>query len=117
MSKDFLELDQENIFYLILVFIFRLDGDITEKEKEILSNYLRLSSQFQDDEGIFDKILSYRPPNMLQVLDYLRGLPSEEMRFYYLFQVAALTAYDHISPKQEKMLKSLAREIKLGNEY
>lgn len=117
MSKDFLEIDQENIFYLILVFVFRLDGDITEKEKEILSNYLRLSSQFQDDEGIFDKILSYRPPNMLQVLDYLRGLPSEEMRFYYLFQVAALTAYDHISPKQEKTLKSLAREVKLGNEY
>jgi ABC-type multidrug transport system ATPase subunit len=119
MSNPFLDLGREhtNVFFLALVFIFHLDGEITEREKEILSNFLRMSAAFPEEEGddALATILDYRPPNLLQILDYLKGLPSDEVRFFYLFQIAALTAYDQISPRQDKSLRTLARELKLGD--
>ncbi|MBN8217335.1 MAG: ATP-binding cassette domain-containing protein [Spirochaetes bacterium] len=118
MSNPFLDLGREhtNVFFLTLVFIFHLDGEITEREKEILSNFLRMSAAFPEEEGddALATILDYRPPNLLQVLDYLKGLPTDEVRFFYLFQIAALTAYDQISPRQDKALRTLSRELRLG---
>ncbi|MEK6793883.1 MAG: ATP-binding cassette domain-containing protein [Spirochaetota bacterium] len=108
---------KENIavFYKLLILIFNADeyvsdGTIPEAEKETLSNFLRIFSQYREDDIAFQNILSSKAETLDDVIAQLSALTSD-VSFYYILQAYALCAVDGINIIEAEILTSIAEAV------
>lgn len=108
---------KENIavFYKLLILIFNADeyvsdGTIPEAEKETLSNFLRIFSQYREDDVAFQNILSSKAETLDAVIDQLSAL-DQDVSFYYILQAYALCAVDGINIIEAEILTSITEAV------
>lgn len=116
-SSGLFDIDGMDPFYLILMFAFNIDGIISEEEKRRLSNFLRLSSKAGEGEDLFEKVMSIRPPNARETVQYLNEIDEPAMRFYYMLQVFALVCGQETEDSSEAdVLIGIANQIDIGDD-
>lgn len=119
-SEKYFKRENIAVFYKMLTLIFNADeyvsdGSISEAEKETLSNFLRMFSQYREEDAEFQRILSARSEPLDAIVAQLKAIDDEDILFYYMLQAYALCAVDSINIIEEEILSSIVEGV-LKNE-